>query len=352
MISNEIEPSKTNKKEKKKEPTKKKEKKKKPTIYNTRPPTARIPEPGVYFPQNIKDELWEEEWEMFQEVKKHEVSKSFSDKFIMACLFSRKLNVKRTIAMLKGNLKWRSENKFEKIEWEDINKKLLLQDFGSRVPGTRSKDGCGILYAKVANMLEDPEVSEDYTKEMVDLSVWNSASGNMFEDLDFHRNGLIFIFDLHGVGWKNINLSLQKHINSALMDNFPMKVTRVLILNPPMILGALVNGVRLFVKRKIIDRIKIVEMDELLEYVDPEQLHIDFGGKVNYPPEAFVHFVDKIIQTDYKEVVRSYPYEGQTLRKAFSRDGVPHLKLPEDDKKTILIESNKKIASKSYTSRV
>jgi hypothetical protein len=62
--------------------------------------TPKKPVPTKYIEQNLKDELFEDEWEEFQKLKASDKCEGFSDRFLMACLFARKLDIPRTEEML------------------------------------------------------------------------------------------------------------------------------------------------------------------------------------------------------------------------------------------------------------
>ena len=79
-----------------------------------------------------------------------------------------------------------------------------------------------------------------------------------------------------------------------------MRIKQILILNPPTILKALMAIAKLFMKKKIFKRVRsnnfpislnadrtsqvriLKNQSELLEYIEKDQLHVDFGGTVDY----------------------------------------------------------------------
>jgi len=248
----------------------------------------------------------------------------------MGCLFARKMKEDRAVKMLQMNLEWRKENGFEKIpEWHSLNRNLLLADFAYYIPSTRSKNGYGIIYAKFANMIPDdhPNFLEDILKYMI----WNNMMGIFLEDMDYHRNGVCFVADFKSVGWKNIDTKLQRTAGSALMDRFPMKISSLLVLHPPIIFKAVVTGVKLFVKKKVMDRVQIIDPEEITKYIDKSQLSSEFGGDIDFTVETMLDWVDQVLANNMAEKTPvKVPYKRKSKDK-YPRDLVPHIQLPDND---------------------
>jgi len=281
--------------------------------------------------------LFDNEGQTLQELKKHDIAVGFEDRFLMGCLFSRKLDIKRTIVMLESNKKWRKENGYEQLpHWSSLNKNLLLSDFAFTIPGTRTKDGYGIYYAKFGNMVPEDH-GKNFVKDIIDYIIWNNMIGSFYEDMDFHRNGLCFIADMKSVGWKNLDMKLQKTVNSALMDNFPMKISQVIVINPPSIFKPLLAGSRLFVKKKILDRINTMEESELSDFISQDQLSSDLGGNFRFTIETYIDWVDNVIATEGTPKTPVQVPLKQKSKKVYPRDDVPHLGLEENisDKKPV-----------------
>jgi len=178
-------------------------------MHEGRPESSRV-EFNTYIPHTLEDELFESEIEALTAIKRYKVSKFFNDRFIMGCLFSRKMDISRTVKMLKSHVKWRVSNKYERVpRWDELNKDLLSDNFAYIIPGTRSKDGSSILYAKLNRMVPG-DYGKQFIKDIMDIMIWNNSVGTFYENLDFHRNGLIFIADLENFGLKNLDFSLQK----------------------------------------------------------------------------------------------------------------------------------------------
>lgn len=270
--------------------------KKKKTMRTGRPDTAEPPMMYDFMPQPLENELFPEEWDALQELKKNAITQYFNDRFLAAFLLARKLDINRTLELLKSHMKWRKDHNMQTLpSFESLHKDLILSGFGLKIPGARDKNGCGLLFCKLGNMI--PENFKDCDDEVVKWVIWNNTEGNLWEDMDFHRNGLTFVFDLADIGWKNVDLGLQRKINATLMDNFPMRVTKVLVVNAPSIFKSLLAAARLFVKKKVTDRIQLIEMEQIKDHVDEDVLPVIFGGSNPYKMQDFLKFVNRMKAT-------------------------------------------------------
>jgi len=232
-----------------------------------------------------------EEWEVFQEFKKLPCTEGFPDRFLMACLFARKLDIQRTEEMLLHNKAWREENGYLSVPaWETLNKQMLTEgNFALKVPGCRGKNGEGIIYVKMGNMV--PANWPNFCEDCVRWTVWNGMYGGLFEDIDYFRNGIMMVADLSNMGWNNVDFSVQKRMSSALLDNFPMRTCKILIIHPPWILNAFLEGLRLVIKKKVMDRVYVLDSPEdLINHIDKESLHKQYGGEVDYEIPDWVAF--------------------------------------------------------------
>jgi len=164
---------------------------------------------------------------------------------------SRKFDIKRTVKLLKANIKWRMGHNYERLpRFEDLNIDLLSERFANFIPGTRGKDGSGIIYATVRNLVPSKYNSKTFIKDVLDFCLWDLSDGFYYEQVDVFRNGIQVILDFGEVSMKNIDIGLAKKLNSALLENFPMRISRIWILRPPGVFSAVVSACRIFVKKK------------------------------------------------------------------------------------------------------
>jgi len=137
---------KTTEKEKKKE--KKEQDKHK---IRDRPSNVKI-EVGknCYIP--IEDQLFDDEKASLHAAKQLENAKYFSDEFILAILFARKFDLKRTEEFLNASLAWRREYGFMNIpRLSELD--LNLFSITSSISGARDKLGRSIRYIRMSQII-------------------------------------------------------------------------------------------------------------------------------------------------------------------------------------------------------
>jgi len=238
----------------------------------------------------LSEQLFEEEKKALEEFKKqHDNTKYYSDEFILACLITKKWDLKRTAELVDNNLKWRRENGFMNLPTlKELEGFLDKNNMTFLIPGARDKLGAGITYTIMA---EDMEIGkEPFTiPTMKKWFAWFYYVGIFHDGIDSLRGGITIIEDLSGFGWKHFDIDFQKQMSSIWMDVFPLRIKRFLVLNPPIILGAITKICKTFMKGKMLDRIEVIDkMKDLRQWVAEDQLPTQFGGSLQYDNVAWV----------------------------------------------------------------
>jgi len=227
-----------------------------------------------------------------KELKKNSVCDNFSDdRFLMACLFGRKLDVKRTVEMLEKNWKWRTKKGYEEMpRWEDLNHDLFQLDYFWTVPSSRAFDGTGIQYTCAKNFFPGAHSAEDLVKN----ALWIHGILLLMEGMDLHRHGMTLVMDLEGVGWKNFDYSHHKIMQDVFMEKFPMRPQKILIVHPPYFIGPLINFFKLFTKSKILKRVEVCyQVSDIQKYIDKAVLPKQFEGDMEFGPNQFFNYISK-----------------------------------------------------------
>jgi len=193
---------------------------------------ATVGTPCAY---SLREQLFPQEWQALQDLKtNYEICKNYSDEFLMACLFARKLDLIRTHNLLQQNMRWRKENGFLTIpKLSEINQEVF--SMWGYVPGARSKEGTGILYFHLVEMGKEPFTANNIIKFLV----WHNFVGGFSEGMDFYRNGVFILRDMGQFTWKHVDVDIMKKVNTMWTDNFPTRVKKFIALDPPAIFEAL-----------------------------------------------------------------------------------------------------------------
>jgi hypothetical protein len=235
----------------------------------------------------LREQLFDHEWDALCELKERhpKICRFYSDEFLCACLFSRKMDIDRVNVLLLANWKWRKQNKLIDIPTiDEINLEVFHTFFG--IPGARTEDGCGILYATVNpahTAGQEPWTVESVTK----AATFFNFVGVFLEGMDYVRNGICISMDLYNFGWAHWDYGFWYGMGGMWTDTFPMLMRRIAIINPPMILSGLLKLASLFVKKKIMGRIAILDSSDtenLHGHLEADAMQVSsvFGGKIEY----------------------------------------------------------------------
>jgi len=272
---------------KKKAPEKKKEKD--VIQLRGRPQSVQI-KSGEVCNLPLRDQLFEDEIRALEELKKQcEITKYYSEEFLMACLFARKFDLKRTVELLETNLKWRRANNLMTIpSCKDFELFNDLMAMNLLIPGARDKEGSGLSYI-IFDGEKQQLGKEPWTiPTMKRWFAWFYFVGIFHDGIDSIRNGIVFVEDLRGFGWKNFDVDFQKQMSSMWVDTFPMRLKKILILNPPAIFGAIMKICKTFMKSKMLDRMEVVDKaKDLKKWATEEHLPTQFGGTLEFTPEQW-----------------------------------------------------------------
>jgi len=238
----------------------------------------------------IKDQLFEEELQALHDYRnQYENSKFYSDEFLIACLFTKKLDLKRTAELVDNNLKWRRANGFMNLPTlSDLGDTIDQMTMNFQIPGARDKTGCGIAYMIMGDDMQIGK--EPFTiNTMKKWLAWLYFVGIFHDGVDYLRNGVTMIEDLTGYGWKHFDVDFQKQMSAMWVDTFPLRVKRILVLNPPMIFGAIIKICKTFMKVKMLERLEVVEKQkDLKKWVDDDKLPTFFSGTSTFDHAQWV----------------------------------------------------------------
>jgi len=227
----------------------------------------------------LEDQLFDDEKAALHTAKQFEVSKNFSDEYIMATLFLTKFDQKRTEEFLKNSLAFRKEKGFMNIpKLSEID--LRVSEYVLQLPGSRDKSGRSIRYVSINKFTpnENGHTVENYIK----WALWYHYVGIYSEGIDGLRNGLCVVLQLEGFGWKNFDIDLQRQTAPLWAEKFPVLMRKIVALNPPGLFSAVMKILQTLVKSKIIERIENLQTKDLGKVIDPDNLVAEFGGNVNF----------------------------------------------------------------------
>jgi len=233
----------------------------------------------------LEDQLFDDEKAALNVVKQLEVAKYFSDEFLMATLFARKFDLKRTEEFLKNSLAWRREKGFMKLpKFSELS--ICNFEIVTYLPGARDKLGRSIRCLRMAKLIpnNNSQTIEDFTK----FVTWLHYVGIFHDGIDGLRNGCCVVAELEGFGWKNFDIDFQRQTTQFWTGRFPVLLKKLLMVHTPVIFAAINKIMATITKDKIMDRIEMVSTKDIKKYIDMDNLPVEFGGNVNYSAKDWI----------------------------------------------------------------
>jgi len=244
--------------------------------FNERPSKVNITI-GEFCYLPLEEQLYDDEMASIAAVRQLPLSQYFSDEYIVATLFARKFDLKRTEDFLKNSLAWRREKGFMKIPlFSELDQNMFNVSF--QFPGSRDKVGRSIRYLRPRMISEYGLTIESITK----WAVWVHYVGLFSDGIDSLRNGICNVVDLDGYGWKNFDIERQRQISQLWTERFPLLVRKILVVNPPTIFAAIYKILHTFTKVKILSRLEVTAVKDIGNVIDADNLATELGGNAPY----------------------------------------------------------------------
>ncbi|XP_052762897.1 alpha-tocopherol transfer protein-like isoform X3 [Mya arenaria] len=123
----------------------------------------------------------------------------------------------------------------------------------------------------------------------------------LVEEPEAQITGIVLVTDFKSFGWKHarrLKPLYAKRMIKILQDCFPMRFKGIHYLNEPAIFDYIFAIVRPFLKEKILSRVRFHgnKYEELLEFLEPEHLPSDYGGKA--PPYTNEDWMKTLLESD------------------------------------------------------
>jgi len=143
-------------------------------------------------------------------------------------------------------------------------------------PKARDKEGRGIYFVHAG--LQDMKYLDDWQIRVV-------ATFAQMEPLleldEIQENGFTIVLDLKGAPFtmdKNARVFFD-----ALQNKLPAKLKTIFIVNPPWFFRVIYKVLALFLRKKIRDRIHVLDEKDLVRFIDPEFIPVTMvNGKNKY----------------------------------------------------------------------
>ena len=101
----------------------------------------------------------------------------------------------------------------------------------------------------------------------------------MQPDIAAVRQGVVFLADCKGIGWRNFSLEMEKHAAKLYQDAYPVRIKQMDMVNSPVLMKAMYTLCKPFLSKKLKEIIRIDEKSEDLHtHLARDVLPATFGG--------------------------------------------------------------------------
>ncbi|GMI01038.1 hypothetical protein TrLO_g481 [Triparma laevis f. longispina] len=182
---------------------------------------------------------------------------------------------------------------------ENYNR-IIVNEFQYKTEEAVNSEACGYLNNQFPGMMQpcfqspgSPiTLASDVTKYIPGNVDWNNKTWKTLVndfmllldanncDLEEARKGTVFVQDLKGVGWKNFSAEVEKRATCLYQDNYPAKFKKFYMVDAGIIMNAILGICRLFVNKKLMDRMVSTSQEDLfgVHGVKQNELPALFGG--------------------------------------------------------------------------
>eukprot|EP00730_Choanoeca_flexa_P016984 TRINITY_DN8119_c0_g1_i2.p1 TRINITY_DN8119_c0_g1~~TRINITY_DN8119_c0_g1_i2.p1 ORF type:complete len:323 (+),score=53.23 TRINITY_DN8119_c0_g1_i2:222-1190(+) len=202
----------------------------------------------------------------------------------LACLRARKYDIDRTLILIKNYVAWREEFRIDDDDIRSDKKLAALVERGIHcVHGNRDKMGRYVVTARLARA--DPA---QYPADVVIRGIHVVLESLLIKHPDAQARGIVMVGDMRGVNRSHADPRVPKELFSAFTNTMPIRFGGMYLCSPPWFMRLLFPLVKMFMKKKMQERMHIVTSlpDALTKYIAMEQIPDDLGGTYGYSRAA------------------------------------------------------------------
>ncbi|XP_041079631.1 SEC14-like protein 2 [Polyodon spathula] len=215
------------------------------------------------------------------------------DHFLLRWLRARNFNIQKAEAMLRKHVEFRKHLKADTITTDWQPPEVIDRYLSGGMCGY-DKDGSPILYDLVGPL--DPRglllsaSKQDFLKTKVrDCERLQSACQQQSEQLGHHVESITMIYDCEGLGLKHLwkpAIEAYGEVLTMFEENYPEGLKRLFVIKAPKLFPVAYNLIKHFLS--VDTRRKIIILgdnwqESLLQYIEPDQLPVCYGGTLTDP---------------------------------------------------------------------
>jgi len=293
------------------------------------------------------DHIFDEEKEMIKELRAEVPElKDETDKFVAVFLFSRRHDLKQVKELLQSF--------YKKKETLNIKEHKPTLRYTPILRDTPDLGGVPQVHFKGFRDVHDRMLrcfwlgQEDSSKRSLEYTYtfWYFQLYYLIdtEPLNAWRNGICLLCDLKGFGWRNLDMSSKgRESNRAMQGVFPFRIRVIYAFNGGAVLCALVQAAKLVLPKKLMDRVKLIDVAELKSLVPAKYLLEQHGGECKL---TLKDFENELIETEnelFEKGLRDEPAIAEDGADVISRSSSNSSCESDSGKKTKQSKKNKQV---------
>lgn len=218
-------------------------------------------------------DTWNEEDDLYypQDVKRLRES----DDYCRRVITHVRLDMGLAHKVVSYSLRWRRHVNVLDIKEEKIMKEVFER--GALFPFNKDKNGCHILMLRL----------KLYSKSLVPAEQVKQTMLFFLEKLytEMGTKRVTMVFDCTDAGIGNVDLDMVRFILNVFLKRYPMGLGYVLVYDMPWLFTAAWKIIKGWLIPEATARIKMVNKEEIKEYVDVKNLPVRMGGTDDYEYE-------------------------------------------------------------------
>ncbi len=245
--------------------------------------------------------------------------------------FGRKFEVQRIFPLYEAYLQIIKERGLENLASAEVL--LEMKTKKMYIPGSRDKKGAALFVVQATNHVPGQFPPESTVKLAFYLGEIITAN------LKTQRNGITLVIDLKDTEWSSFDATFMADLIGFFQNHIPAAVKNILIWRAPWWVKSAIKIVSPFLKEKMRKRIKICDnLFALKEFVEEDQLPVEFGGTFEYDHESFIR--RQLIQNQNTGVLDRFNQNIENAAEAFEGT-VETIPMPTGSKLMVAVEDEK-----------
>ena len=225
--------------------------------------------------------------------------------WLRSCLRVHKQDAGKGAARYQAYMRWRGE--FGIMDWVDLVKadpaeaKALADHL--RVGTLRYTKGYDLDGRPVLNLrlrFHDPK---QYAAARMIKLLHLVLEHVLRTEENAHKFGVCFFGDMNDIGVGNLDTRIPKEVFRSFSGHVPVRLGRIILLKPPFFFRMVFPVVKMFLKKKFVDRIKgpYTSTKDLRKCIDDAQILPEYYGTLAYDHNAWMDTVTAGLPQDGKQ---------------------------------------------------